>query len=129
MATGLLEKQLEPVSTGREDMARVKVGDLAVVVLSERFFDRIQPFLEYFARFEQPASAQSQWTDSKNARRAELIHKKYHARLDKAERAELSQLDTEAEAFIDQQVPVRNEVLELMLAGLKQKVRTKKSKS
>lgn len=129
MATRLLEKQLEPVSTGREDMTRVKVGDLQVVVLSERFFDRIQPLVEYFVRREAPVAATEEWSDAKANRRAELIHKKYHARLTKVEKSELTQLDREAEAFVELQAPVRNEVLELMLAGLKQKARSKKSKS
>jgi len=49
MTIPLLQKQLEPVTTGREKMTRVRVGKSAVVVLSERFFDQVQPLLEYMA--------------------------------------------------------------------------------
>lgn len=130
MTTRLLEKQLEPVSTGRENMARVQVGGAAVVVLSQRFFDRMQPLLDYFAQSEVASEEGLEpWSDSKNARRAELVNKKYDSRLSPSEKSELARLDKEAEAFLVHQVPVRNEVLELMLAGLKQKARNKKSKS
>lgn len=130
MTTRLLEKQLEPVSTGRENMVRVQVGGAAVIVLSQRFFDRMQPLLDYFAQTEVACEEGNEpWSDSKNARRAELVNKKYDSRLTATEKAELARLDQEAEVFLDHHVPIRNEVLELMLAGLKQKARTKKSKS
>lgn len=130
MSTKLLEKQLEGVSSGREKMTHVRLGDRAVVVLSQAFFKAVEPLLDYMAqRTSDNQIALDAWTDEKNARRASLVNKKYDSRLTTAEKAELATLDKEADQFLEQQFPVRNELLELMLAGLKQKARAKKTKS
>ena len=128
MATSLLEKQLEPVTAGREKMTRVRVGKGAVVVLSERFFDRVQPLLDYMANQPEgtaPTGANG-WTEEKNAQRATLIKKKYDQGLTTAEKKELQQLQTEVDEYAEWAAPVRNEVLELLLLGLKQAAKTRK---
>lgn len=127
MSTATLEKQLEPVTSGREKMARVRVGKTTVVVLSELFFRRVQPLLDYVAN--RPDAAQSspstEWNEKKNARRVALINKKYDHGLTAAEKKELARLQKEADGFRDRVAPVRNEILELALAGLKQKTSKK----
>ena len=128
MATSLLEKQLEQVTAGREKMTRVRVGKGAVVVLSERFFDRVQPLLDYMANQPEgtaPTGANG-WTEEKNAQRAALIKKKYDQGLTTAEKKELQQLQTEVDEYAEWAAPVRNEVLELLLLGLKQAAKTRK---
>ncbi len=130
MATQFIDKQLDLVASGREKIARVRVGKSAVVILSEQFFDQLQPFVDYMAR--QPEAAASnggtEWSEEKNARRAALINKKYDHGLTAAEKKELARLQKEADEYRDRIAPVRTEILELLLAGLKQKAakRTKR---
>ena len=129
MATSLLEKQLEPVTAGREKMTRVRVGKGAVVVLSERFFDQVQPLLDYMASQPEgtaPAGI-NEWTEEKNAQRAALIKKKYKQGLTAAEKRELKTLQQEGERFADQLTAPHNEMLELMLLGLEQKIAQQKT--
>jgi len=123
MATQFVEKQLDLVASGREKMARVRVGKSAVIVLSEQFFDQVQPILDYMASQSDaaPSNGGTEWSEEKNARRAGLINKKYDHGLTAAEKKELTRLQKEAEAFRDRVAPVRTEILELLLAGLKQK--------
>jgi hypothetical protein len=123
MATQFVEKQLDAVASGREKMARVRVGNNAVVILSEQFFDRVHPILEYMASQPEagPSNGANEWTEEKNARRAALINKKYDQGLTASEKKELARLQKEASEFRDRVAPVRNEILELLLAGLKQK--------
>jgi uncharacterized protein YnzC (UPF0291/DUF896 family) len=69
-----------------------------------------------------PSNGGTEWSEEKNARRADLINKKHDHGLTAAEKKELTKLQQEAEAFRDRVAPVRTEILELLLAGLKQKV-------
>jgi len=122
MKPPLLQKQLEPVTTGREKMTRVRVGKSAVVVLSERFFDQVQPLLDYMASQPDavPPNGAKAWSEEKNARRAALIKQKYDRGLTAAEKKELQRLQDEVNEYAEWAAPVRNEVLELLLLGLKQ---------
>ena len=124
----LLQKQLEPVTTGREKMTRVRVGKSAVVVLSERFFDQVQPLLDYMAGQPDaaPPNGATAWSEEKNARRAALIKQKYDHGLTAAEKKELQRLQDEVDEYAEWAAPVRNEVLELLLLGLKQAVKARK---
>ncbi len=123
MATQFVEKQLEAVASGREKMARVRVGKSAVVILSEQFFDQVQPILEYMASQPDaaPSNGATEWNEDKNARRAALINKKHDHELTGAQKKELARLQKEANEFRARMAPVRTEILELLLAGLKQK--------
>ena len=126
--TTLIQKQLETVATGREKMARVRVGKSAVVVLSERFFDQVQPLLDFMASQPETKSPDASvvWTEAKNARRAVLIKQKHNGGLNMAERRELLRLQSEIDLAAERAVPCRNEVLELLLLGLKQAAKTRK---
>ena len=128
MATSLLQKQLEPVTTGREKMTRVRVGKSAVVVLSQRFFDQVQPLLDYMASQPEanPPNGASEWSEEKNARRATLIKKKHGNGLTIAEKKELQRLQVEVDEFSEWTAPARNEVLDLLLLGLKQTAKARK---
>ena len=128
MSTTLLQKQLEPVTTGREKMTRVRVGKGAVVALSERFFDQVQPLLDYMASQPEanPPNGASEWSEEKNARRATLIKKKHGDGLTVAEKKELQRLQVEVDEYAEWAAPVRNEVLELLLLGLKQAAKARK---
>src|SRR5712691_2757168 len=128
MKTPLLQKQLEPVTTGREKMTRVRVGKSAVVVLSEQFFDQVQPLLDYMAGQPDaaPPNGAKTWSEEKNARRAALIKQKYYHELTAAEKKELQRLQDEVNEYAEWAVPVRNEVLELLLLGLKQAAKARK---
>ncbi len=124
----LLEKQLEPVTSGREKMTRVRVGKDAVVVLSQQFFDQVQHILNYVASQPDasPPNGANEWNEAKNARRVDLINKKYAKGLTGTENKELKRLQTEVDEFVNRAVPVRNEVLELLLLGLKQAAKARK---
>lgn len=58
----------------------------------------------------------------------ELINKKYNGGLTAAERRELRVLQAEVQRYVEHVAPLRNDILELLLAGLQQKARRKRSK-
>ncbi len=130
MRTATLEKQLEPVTSGREKMARARVGKNTVFVLSEAFFRRVQPLLDYVANRPgaAPSSPGTEWSEKKNARRVALINQKNDQVLTAAEKKELARLQKEADEFRDRVAPARNEILELALAGLKAKAAKKRGR-
>ena len=130
MNTSSLEKQLAPVARGESNLADVRTPHGNVVVLSERFAERFRPLLEYMARqvsTENASPAENTWTDEKNARRMALIEKKYANGLTAAEKRELKLLQEEGERFADQLIAPHNEILELALFGLQQKVAQQKT--
>ena len=120
MTTSLLQRQLEPVTTGREKMVCVVVDQSPVVVLSQRFFDQVRPLLDYMA--SQPevnvVRGGCEWSEEKNARRAALITKKHDHGLTAGEKQELQRLQAEVDEFAEREARPRNEVLELLLLGL-----------
>jgi hypothetical protein len=60
-----------------------------------------------------------EWTPEMNARRVSLITKKHDNGLSAAERKELKALMAQADQHRDRTIPVRNDILEIFLAGLK----------
>lgn len=132
MATSTLEKQLAPVAQGRTNIADLQTGQGKVIVLSQKMGDRFRNVLEYMAQqlSDEPKSQGANgWTDEKNARRVELINKKHNGGLTAAERKELRVLQAEVERYAEQVAPLRNDILELLLIGLRQKAaQQKKSK-
>ena len=117
-------------ATGRDQVARIRVGRKDYVLLSRSFYEQVRPLLiDYMTR--QPAKASdaratAEWTEEKNARRVALVNKKYDQGLTAAERKELKQLQAEVDRFGDRAVPARNEVLELLLLGLKQAAKARR---
>src|SRR3989442_15296756 len=90
MSTETLAKQLEPVVSERENMVRLRVGKRTVVVLSDPFYRRVKPLLDYMANRPdmRRSRAGADWNESKNARRMHLIDKKYDRSLTAAEKKE-----------------------------------------
>ena len=120
MTVQISERQLARIESGRDQVARVRVGRKDYVLLSRSFYEQVRPLLDYMTR--QPAKASdaratAEWTEEKNARRVALVNKKYDQGLTAAERKELKQLQAEVDRFGDRAVPARNEVLELLLLG------------
>ena len=129
MTVQISERQLARIESGRDQVARVRVGRKDYVLLSRSFYEQVRPLLDYMTR--QPAKASdaratAEWTEEKNARRVALVNKKYDQGLTAAERKELEQLQAEVDRFGDRAVPARNEVLELLLLGLKQAAKARK---
>lgn len=130
MNTSTLDKQFASVAEGRSNLADIRTPHGKLVVLSERLGKRFRPLLEYMARqvaAESASSAESTWTDEKNARRVTLIQKKYADGLTATEKRELKALQQEGDRFVDQLIAPRNEMLELMLLGLEQKAAQQKT--
>ncbi len=124
MDTLTLEQQFASVAEGRSNIADVHTPRGNLVVLSQRLGERFRPLLEYMARqvsAENDPSTTTGWTEEKNSRRMDLITKKYEGVLTAAEKRELKALQQEGEQFADRVAGPRNEVLELLVLGLKQK--------
>jgi hypothetical protein len=129
MTVHISEQQLERIESGRDHVARVRVGGKDYVLLSQSVYEQVRPILDYVTGRPVEADnahASNDWTDEKNARRAALINKKYDQGLTAAEKRELKRLQTEVDAFADRIAPVRTEVLELLLLGLKQQAKARK---
>jgi hypothetical protein len=113
---------------GRDQAAPVRVGSKEYMLLSRNAYEQVRPLLDYISgHTPKPAkpSASTEWTEEKNARRAELINKKYDRGLTAAEKKELKRLQAEVDDFAERALPVRNDILELLLLGLKQAAKTR----
>jgi hypothetical protein len=129
------DKQLDQVESGREVAVivrsdRTKKG---YALIPQKVFDQLRPILERVVmRAAAPVRGRGndhavEWTPVKNARRVALINKKHDKGLTSAERKELTKLMSEADEYRDRTTPVRNDILELILAGLQhQKPKTSK---
>ena len=130
MNTSTLEKQFASVAEGRSDIADVRTPRGNLIILSERLGERFRPLLEYMARqisAESVPATETGWTDEKNGRRMELINKKYDGGLTAAEKRELKVLQQDGEQHGDHMAGSRNEILELLVLGLEQKVAQQKT--
>jgi hypothetical protein len=125
------DKQLDQMESGRQAAVivrsdRTKKG---YALIPQRIYDQLRPLLQCVVmRAELPVHGEGnghavEWTPEKNARRVALINKKYDKGLTSAEKKELSRLMSEADRFRDLTAPVRNDILELILAGLQQQKR------
>ncbi len=121
------DRQLDQVENGRAPavIVRSERTKKGYALIPESVYAQLQPLLRFVAvdlgdagtpPADGPAAA---WTPEKNARRVALIHKKHDEGLTPAEKKELKQLITEADAVRDAAAPVRNQVLEWILAGLR----------
>ena len=129
MTVQISEHQLERIESGRDQAAPVRVGSKEYMLLSRNAYEQVRPLLDYISghppkQTKPPVS--TEWTEEKNARRAELINKKYDRRLTAAEKKELKGLQAEVDEFAERALPVRNDILELLLLGLKQAAKTRK---
>lgn len=127
------DRQLDRIEHGREPgvvvrSARTKKG---YAVISEDAYDQLRPLLQCVAmQVEHPPTKNGHataWPEEKNARRAALVNKKYDSGLTAAEKKELAVLSAEVDDYLSRADQVRNKILELVLAGLKQEI-SKKAK-
>ncbi len=133
MAIHISDRQLDRIERGREPALIVRSAGTTkgYAVIPQNVYDQVRPLLQCVAmRVEAPQRGNghaAEWTEEKNARRVALINKKHDQSLTTAEKKELAVLVAEAEQFRDRTVPVRTDILELLLAGIKQQA-TKKVK-
>lgn len=126
MAIRVSDQQLDEIEQGREPALIVhsKRTRKGYAVISESVFHQVEPLLQFVAlRLDAETPAEepgSQWTEENNARRVELINKKFDRGLTAIEKKELAALAVEADQYRDQTNAVRTGILELILAGLKQ---------
>ncbi len=127
------DSQLDRIERGREPAVLVRSARTKreYAVITHDAYAQLRPLLQCVApTVEAPVRGNghtAEWTDEKNARRLELINKKHNEGLTTAEKKELASLVAEATRFRDRTAPVRTEILELILAGLKQQT-SKKAK-
>lgn len=120
------DKQLDQIENGRRAavIVRSEGTKKGYALIPEQVYARLRPLLQFVAiDLESQPAAQAEnevpvWTPEKNARRVALINKKHDKKLTAAEKKELTQLMTEADAYRDTAAPVRTQILELILAGL-----------
>ena len=132
MALHISEKQLDLLDSSKKPAVFVRNGRTkkGYAVISETVYDQVRPLLQHVAVQVEPGAATAppsdEWTEEKNARRVALINKKYDQGLTAAERKELQRLQAGVDEFADRSAPVRTEVLELLLLGLKQSAKARK---
>ena len=87
----------------RRERRRTRKG---YAVISESVFHQVEPLLQFVALrmdAETPSEeAVPQWTEENNARRVELINKKFDRGLSALEKKELATLSAEADQYRDQ---------------------------
>ncbi|MDB5389283.1 MAG: hypothetical protein JWM11_4929 [Planctomycetaceae bacterium] len=92
-------------------------------VISECLYQQVRPLLQLAgSRLDAEAHREEdspEWFEENNARRIELINKKFNQGLTTVEKKELAALNAYAGPFRDQKSGIRTEILELILAGLK----------
>lgn len=125
MVIRVSDRQLEELEQGRETAIIVhsKRTGKGYAVMSESVYQQVRPLLQSVTlRLDVNGSSEEDnplWTEENNARRVELINKKFNPGLTSIEKKELAGLNMVAEQFRDQTTGVRTEILELILAGLK----------
>jgi hypothetical protein len=132
MGIRISEKELDLLDTSKKPAVIVHSGrsKKGYAVISQTVYDQVRPLLQYVTLPVDAGSgkvdASNEWTEEKNACRVALINKKYDQGLTAAEKKELQRLQAEVDEFADRAAPVRNEVLELLLLGLKQAAKARK---
>jgi len=130
MGLRISEKELDLLDSSKKRAVIVRSGrsKKGYAVISKTVYDQVRPLLQYVTVPVDAATTapSEEWTEEKNARRVALINKKYDQGLTAAEKKELQRLQTEVDEFADRAAPVRNEVLELLLLGLKQAAKARK---
>ena len=131
MAIHISDRQLDRMERGREPalIVRSEGTTKGYAVIPQKVYDQVRPLLQCVAmRAEAPQRGNGhavEWTEEKNARRVALINKKHDQSLTTAEKKELAVLVAEAEQFRDRTIPIRTDILEILLAGLKQQAAKK----
>ena len=131
MAIHVSDSQLERIERGRERVliVRSQRTKKEYAVIPQNVYDQVRPLLQCVAAQSEVAERGNgrapEWTEEKNARRVALINKKHGQGLTVSEKKELAVLVAEAEQFRDSSFHGQTEILELILAGLKQQAQTK----
>jgi hypothetical protein len=120
------DKQLDQMETGREAavIVRSERTNKRYALIPRKVYLQLKPLLQYVVmHLEAPIQDRgngrsAQWPSEKNDRRVALINKKHDKGLTSTEKKELSRLMSEADVYRDETVPVRNNILDLILAGL-----------
>ena len=134
MSIHVSDRQLARIERGREPalIVRSERTKRGYAVISKDLYDQVHPLLSSIANQTEAAERgnghSAEWPDAKNSRRIELIYKKHEGGLTAPEKKELATLVIEAERFRDRMTPVRTDILELILAGLKHRPAKKKAK-
>jgi len=130
MALRVSDQQLDGIEHGRETalIVQSKSTRKEYAVIAGNVFRKMQPLLQFVALQIEAGSPSEestpQWTEENNARRVELINKKFDRGLTALEKKELAALNAEAEQYRDQSTAARTGILELILTGLKQQAST-----
>jgi hypothetical protein len=123
------DKQLDQMEKGRATalIVRSERTNKGYALIPESVYAWLQPLLLHAAidldhtADNKEASPTIKWSPEKNARRVALINKKHDRGLTPAEKKDLKRLMAEAEAHRDAAAPFNNQILELILAGLRKK--------
>jgi hypothetical protein len=124
MSIHVSDKQLDQVECGRAAavLVRSERTKKSYAVIPVTVYELLRPLLQYVVtHVETPSRGNGhvvEWTPDKNARRVALINKKHDKGLTPSEKKELAKLVSEADDYRDMTVPFRNDILELILAGL-----------
>ncbi|CAN5224328.1 hypothetical protein BH10PLA2_BH10PLA2_11190 [soil metagenome] len=121
------DKQLDQMENDRSAavIVRSERTNKGYSLIPESVYARLRPLLQFVAIDlvdpvrGQDRDAATEWTPELNARRVMLINKKHDKGLTPAEKKELKQLMAQADAHRDAAASVRNQILELILAGLR----------
>lgn len=127
MRIDISEEQLEQVESGHKTalIVRSERTKREYALIPQKVYDQVRPLIQHVvmhleARGGEGADVNgAEWTDEKNARRVALINKKHDKGLSAAEKKELRELMSEAEAYRDRVIPPGTDILKLILAGLK----------
>jgi len=124
MIVRLANQLIDQLEKNPGEALRVQQADSkrSFVILSDDLYQRVRPFIDYVAAHapakDGPAEEDSEWSESLNKRRVELIHKKHDSQLTSAERAELDELQERDYRHRSAVAPVGNPVLEAVLQAL-----------
>ncbi len=131
MAIHVSERQLDQIEHGQQPavIVRSERTKKGYAVIRQKVYEQFRPLLQCVAmqvEVPQPGNGHTiEWTEQKNARRVALVNKKYDQALTNAEKRELAVLAAEADRYRDRTAHVQTEILELILAGLKQQAAKK----
>ena len=128
MAIKVSEEQLETLERGQQEaiLVRNERTRKEYVVIPRSVYQQVQPLLEYATANTNGGTtpnSKETWTETKNARRIALINKKHDEKLTRAEVQELARLQSEVGEHQERIAPLRNDLLKLILEGLRQRAK------
>jgi isopenicillin N synthase-like dioxygenase len=127
MSLTVSDKQLQALEGERLPVVLVRHSRTrkGYAVIPEKLYDYARPIFEYMAKgiADSVDISPDTWTDAKNARRAELIDKKYADKLSAVEEQELAALQEAVCRHQERVAPVENRLLELIVHALEQRAK------